>query len=38
MIDEAYRVLCTGNVYQEEAMRTANGMCGDLLEIGVKYG
>lgn len=29
------RVPCTGNLYQEEAMRTANGMHGDLLQNGV---
>lgn len=26
---------CTGNIYQEEAMRTANGTNGDLLQNGV---
>lgn len=28
-------IQCTGNVYQKEAMRTANGMHGDLLQNGV---
>lgn len=29
------RIECTGNIYQEEAMRTAEGMYGDLLQNGV---
>lgn len=29
------RIECTGNIYQEEAMRTANGIHGDLLQNGV---
>lgn len=29
------RMACTGNTYQKEAMRTANGMHGDLLQNGV---
>lgn len=28
-------IQCTGNAYQKEAMRTANGMHGDLLQNGV---
>lgn len=29
------RIECTGDIYQEEAMRTAAGMYGDLLQNGV---
>lgn len=29
------RIECTGDIYQEEAMRTAAGMRGDLLQNGV---
>lgn len=29
------RIECTGDIYQEEAMRTAEGMYGDLLQNGV---
>ena len=29
------RIECTGDIYQEEAMRTANAMHGDLLQNGV---
>lgn len=29
------RIECTGDIYQEEAMRTADGMYGDLLQNGV---
>lgn len=29
------RMACTGSIYQKEAMRTANGMHGDLLQNGV---
>lgn len=29
------RIECTGSIYQTEAMRTANGMHGDLLQNGV---